>query len=450
MIAKLFDNIFGNIDIIKKERIGWYFYDFANSAFPTIVITLFLGPYLTDITTKAADINGNVNFLFWDIAAGSYFPFIISISIILQVLILPFIGAIADNSKYKKHLLFITAYIGSIATTCLFFVSSDNYVLGAWLFIIANSGFGASCVVYNSYLSYVAGTKSPETVSSMGWAYGYVGGTLLLILNLAFYLNASTLNISDEIAIRICLSSAGIWWAIFSLIPLFTLRKETAININNKIDNKKKLLCKSFIILLETIKDAKNYPQTILFLICYIFYNDGVQAVIALSAQFGSQEIGLSMEVLITVILLIQFVAIIGSLLFGYIARKYNTLFALRISIAIWVLVIVFTFFFLYTELGFYIMGVIVGLVLGGTQAISRSIFSQIIPIGKEAEYFSIYEISEKGTSWLAPFIFGLVYNFSSSYRYAVLSLVSFFIIGFILLMKFDLKRAITLSRKNY
>ena len=440
-----------NKNALKKERVGWYFYDFANSAFPTIVVTLFLGPYLTEIAANAANIDGTVKFFFWNISSGSYFPFIISLSIILQLLFLPFVGTLADTSKYKKHILFISAYIGAISTACLFFVSGTNYMLGGCLFIIANLNFGVSCVVYNSYLSYISGTKSKETVSSMGWAYGYIGGGILLIINLFLYLNANKYGISNEYAVRICLASAGIWWGIFSLIPLFTINKKRGINADNTIKNKK-LVSKTIISFIDTVKDCTKYPQTILFLICYTFYNDGVQAVIALSAQFGNKEIGLSMDVLIIVILLIQFVAFIGSLLFGYIAKKTNSIISLRISIIIWLFVIIYAFLFLYSELDFYIMGIIVGLVLGGTQAISRSIFSQIIPYGKEAEYFSVYEISEKGTSWLAPFVFGIVYNFTFSYRYAILSLLVFFIIGFVLLTKFNFvkgKNAIMNSNIN-
>lgn len=432
------NNISSNMSSQKKERIGWYFYDFANSAFATTVTTVFLGPFLTSVASAAANDAGNIPFLWFEIAAGSYFPFIVSLSVAIQVFLLPLIGSIADNTKYKKHLLFLTTYIGSLSTLGFYFVTGTNYALGGALFVIANINFGAACVVYNSYLSYVAGEKSAETVSSMGWAYGYIGGGILLLLNLYFFSNAEHYGISTELSIRICLASAGLWWGLFALITFFTLRNSP----NKPHHTTNNILSHGFTSLIKTIKEAKNYPQTLIFLLSYMFYNDGVQAVIVLAAQFGNAEIGLTMDTLITVILIIQFVAFFGSLFFGYLAKKTNPLLALKISIVIWILVIFYAYFFLYTKLDFYIMGIVVGIVLGGTQAISRSIYSQIIPIGKEAEYFSIYEVSEKGTSWLAPFLFGLIYNFTNSYRTAIISIVLFFIIGIILLLKFDFIKA--------
>jgi MFS transporter, UMF1 family len=246
--------------------------------------------------------------------------------------------------------------------------------------------------------------------------------------------------------VRICLSSAGVWWAIFSLIPLKYLRNIFPINT---VSNSKILIKKSLAALINTVKDAAKYPQTLLFLIAYIFYNDGIQAVIVLAAQFGSAELGLAMDVLITAILLVQIVAFFGSLFFNIVTKLLNTLITLKITIIIWILAILFSYFFLYSKLDFYFICCIIGLVMGGTQALSRSIYSQLIPLDKEAEYFSIYEISEKGTSWLGPLMFAIVYNFTYSYRIAIISLILFFSIGFILLLKFDFAKGKSMIKKD-
>ncbi|MDR0927867.1 MAG: MFS transporter [Ignavibacteria bacterium] len=426
-----------------KEQTSWYFYDFANSVFSTTVITVFLGPYLTQIANNAADADGNVDVILFKIAAGSLYPLIVSISVILQVVILPLLGAIADNTNYKKQLLFTTAYIGAIATMLLFFVYDSNWSLGALLFIIANINFGASCSIYNSYLNHIASEVDRDAVSSKGWALGYIGGGVLLILNLLLYNNAGALGITDGMAIRICLASAGVWWAIFSLIPMKYLRKV----IHPNLAGNTKVISSNFASIIATIKDARNYPNTLLFLLAYMLYNDGVQSVIVLASQFGSAELGLSVDVLITAILIVQFVAFIGSLVFNQVARILGSLQALLISIVVWLLVILFAYFYLYTEMDFYIVCSVVGIVMGGTQALSRSIYSQLIPSGKESEYFSVYELSEKGTSWLGPFIFAMIYNFTQSYRLAILSLALFFIFGIIALLKF--KKKVDCAKKS-
>jgi UMF1 family MFS transporter len=422
----------------KKERISWYFYDFANSVFSTSLITVFLGPYFTSIAENAANSNGNIDLFLFKIAAGSFYPLIVSISVILQVIFLPFIASIADNTRYKKQLLFLSAYIGAFATMGLFFVEGTNYALGGILFIIANINFGLSCTIYNSYLNHISTSKNINSISSIGWALGYIGGGILLVLNLFFFNNAENYGISTEFAIRICLASAGIWWAIFTLIPLKYLRN---IIPKNSLLEKKNIAKQGITSLTTTIKDAKKYPQTLLFLLAYMLYNDGVQSVISLASQFGSAELGLKIDVLITAILLVQVVAFIGSLFFNIATKYVSTLSTLKITIFIWILAIFFAYFFMYSAFDFYIVCCVVGFVMGGTQALSRSIYSQLIPIGKEAEYFSIYELSEKGTSWLGPLIFALVYNFTTSYRIAIISLISFFILGFILLFKFNFEK---------
>jgi UMF1 family MFS transporter len=439
---------------MNKERVSWYLYDFANSVFSTSVITVFLGPFFTSLAERSANSIGNIDFLFLSIAAGSFYPLIVSISVILQVIFLPILASIADNTKYKKHILFISAYIGAFATMAMFFVDERNFLLlGTILFIIANINFGASCTIYNSYLSHLFANHSNKkslalpqnlisnAISSIGWATGYIGGGILLIINLLLYNNAEFFGISSDFAVRICLASAGIWWAIFTIFPLKFLSN---INPINSYITAKNIFTNSITSLFNTIKNAKLFPQTLLFLFAYMIYNDGVQSVIVLASQFGSAELNLSMDTLIISILIVQLVAFFGSLICGKIANALSPIITLISLLIIWIFVILFAYFFLYTANDFYFICAIVGLIMGGSQSISRSIYSDIIPIGYEAEYFSLYEISEKGTSWIGPLIFAIVYNFTQSYRLAIISLVIFFVVGLILLVKFSIKQ-----RKN-
>ena len=423
----------------RREQIGWYFYDWANSAFVTTVVTVFLGPYLTNITQSAADTHGFVYPLGIPVAAGAFFPYLVSLSVFLQIFLLPIAGAVADYSQLKKRLMFTFAFIGATATIGLYFVQGANYLLGGGLFLIANIFYGASIVLYNAFLPDIAPPNRRDAVSSQGWAVGYLGGFLLLLLNLALFLNAKPLGIEAGLAVRICLASAGVWWALFSLIPLLTLRQR---GVAKALPTGERYLTIGFAQLRHTFSQASRFPQTLLFLAAYLLYNDGIQAVIALSSQFGAEELHMANSSLIILILIVQFVAFLGALIFGFLARWVGSKRAILISLVIWTAVVIFAYF-IQNQTQFFILAVPIALVLGGSQALSRSVFSQLIPPGQEAEYFSLYEISERGTSWLAPLFFGLALQFTGSYRIAIVSLIVFFAAGLLLLTRVDLRRAI-------
>lgn len=443
----------------RKERISWYLYDWANSAFSTTVVTVFLGPYLATIAENAARLAGPANnyitILGFPIHYDSYFPYVVSLSVVLQVFLLPVMGAIADYTNRKKLFLGIFAYIGAFSTMGLFFLEGTRYLLGGWLFLIANLSFGASIVVYNAYLGEISKPDERDSVSSVGWSIGYLGGGILLAINLALYTQAENLGLSAGYAVRICLTSAGIWWAIFTVFPMIVLKIRRKANI---IPPSKSILSIGFSQLWNTIKNARKYPKTLRFLIAYLFYNDGVQAVITLTAVFANKSLGLEMDFLIIIILMVQFIAFFGALLFNFIAKATKAKGAILISLIIWSCVVIYACIFLPAgdKVAFTILSVLIAIVLGGTQALSRSLFSRLIPSGKEAEYFSLYEISERGTSWLGPFIFGFVIQLQNehfinlmksigidgSYRRAVFSLIIFFIVGFLLLLKVNVKQA--------
>lgn len=415
---------------------AWYWYDWAVSAFTTTVTTVLMGPYLTTIA-KAASVNGFINVLGFQINAGSFYPFIISLSVILQVFLLPYIGTISDRSDNKNKLFALTATLGGLITSFMYFIKDDNYMLGGLLLLIANLLFGASMVIYNSYLNEISEENERDKISSRGFAYGYLGGGLLLAINLALISNAENLGLTTGEAVRISLSSAGIWWFVFALIPILKFSKlKNLNNTNSQLKSNSNL--KEFI---NTLKELKKYPQSLMFLIAYIFYNDGIQAVIVVSSQFGQEALGLDISVLTTVILMVQFVAFLGAILFEKLSQLTNTKTALIIAIIIWITGILYAYFLLNSESGFYFLGALIGLVLGGSQALSRSLFSLLIPKGKEAEYFGIYEISERGTSWIGPLVFALSLQFTASYKFAILSLAILFIIGLILILKVNFRQ---------
>lgn len=433
----------------RRERTGWYFYDWAMSAFSTTVITVFLGPFLTTVTELAAgcelgaDIcTGSVHPLGITVAAGSYFPYLVSLSVFLTVFVLPVTGAIADRTVHKKRLLALTAFVGAGATVALVFVTGDRYLLGGLLFLVANIAFGASVVVYNSFLPQLGGPDDRDGISSRGWALGYLGGGLLLALNLIAVSSLSedgnpqrTLDLA-----RWSIVSAGLWWAAFTLVPLRWLREHPPVDAapgGNVVTD-------GFRQLGRTLRGLRAYPLTLFFLVAFLIYNDGIQTVIALASQYGTEELRLEQDTLIVTILLVQFLAFGGALLLGALARRIGAWKTVLFSLVLWTGVILAAFWLpAESPLPFMALGAAIGLVLGGSQALSRSLFSQLIPTGKEGEYYGFYEISDKGTSWLGPLAFGLVYQLTSSYRIGLVSLLIFFVVGFALLLAVPIRRAI-------
>ncbi len=427
-MLKVFTNYFRSS--LKRKRRSWYLYDWANSAYSTTVITLFLGPFLTELA-KSVSKNNLVQIFGIPFPAGSIFPYSISISVLLQAFLLPLVGAIADYTKYKNLLLALFTFIGAVATVLFFIISGNIFLLGAVLLIISNVSFGASVVIYNSLLNEISTVDEREEVSSKGWAVGYIGGGLLLIFNLLIFTNNQSLGISQNLSVRLNIALAGIWWGLFSLPVIFAFSNPKKSN-KEKFSNK--IFANSFKQLIGTFKDAKNYPITLMFLLAYLFYNDGVQSVISLSSQFGQEELHLSMLFLTIVILSVQFVAAFGAILFLKLSKMFSEKNSILIAIIVWVFILIYAFGFLKGQTDFFILAMCIAIVMGGIQSISRSLYSKLIPQNKESEYFSIYEISEKGTSWLGPFAFGLTYQLTLSYRFAILSLLIFFLIGGLIL----------------
>src|SRR5579883_1902154 len=421
-----------------REQRGWYMYDFANSAFSTTVVTLFMGPYLTAITKSAADASGYVHPFGIPVDARAYWGYMVSLSVVCQVLFLPIVGAIADYGRRKREVLAATAYLGAVATIGMFFLQGSEYLFGGLLFLIANVTFGASCVIYNSFLPEIARPEDRDAVSSKGFALGYIGGGVLLALNLVLFLRAEKMGISEGLAVRINLASAGVWWAIFTIPTILALHNRGPARQLPAGQRAVEAVLKQ---LGHTLRDVRQYPQTTTFLIAYLLYNDAIQTVIALASQFGNDELKIPVSTLTLAILMVQFVAFFGSMAFNWIAAATNAKRAVVLSLVIWTGTLIYIYLAVKSTLEFFVLAAIVGMVMGGSQALSRSLYAQLVPKAKEAEYYSIYEISDKGTSWMCPLMFGLAMQATHSYRLAVLSLIVFFIAGLAVLLKVDMQR---------
>ncbi len=278
------------------------------------------------------------------VAAGSYYPYLISLSVLLTVFVLPVIGAIADRSLHKKRLLAATAFTGAAATIGMLFVTGDRYLLGGALFVIANISFGAAIVVYNSFLPQLGGPDERDAISSRGWALGYLGGGVLLALNLVAVqsFGNGTAERTLDLA-RWSIVSAGLWWAAFTLVPLRWLREHpTAAAL--AAAGRGNVLTDGFRQLGRTLREIKAYPLTLFFLLAFLVYNDGIQTVITLASQYGTEELRLGQSTLIVTILLVQFLAFGGALGLGALAGRIGAWKTVLLSLVLWTGVIVAAF----------------------------------------------------------------------------------------------------------
>lgn len=430
----------------KREIFGWTMYDWANSAFSTTVVTTLLGPYLfalADGSDTPLVILGNI------IEPAAIFPFATSLSVILQVFFLPLLGTIADYTNLKKRLLLTFAYIGAGATVLLFFIQSDMpmlgtngaVLLGVLLFIIANLSFGAAIVFYNAYLPDIVTPDQRDKISSRGFAMGYLGGGLLLLVNLIL------INVMEDtsLAVRISLASAGVWW--FAFTYFYPRQRLIVREAAQQLPPNTSLVSFGFRKIRSTLTEIRHkYPETLRYLIAYLIYNDGIQTVISVSTLFAADELGVESSSLVLLVLMIQFMAFGGALLFSFLAGKMGAKRAIMLSLFIWSGLVIYAYVWLETETQLFVMGAFLAMVLGGSQALSRSLYSQMIPQDQESEYFGFYEISERGTSWMGPLAFAYAAQITGSQRSALITLIIFFIVGLVLLSRVDVRKAMLAS----
>jgi MFS transporter, UMF1 family len=449
----------------RREQRAWYWYDWANSGYVTTVGAVLFAPYLTSVAERDAcgfttDVDkglkctASLSVLGLSVSPGSLVFYVITLVTIVSAFVLPVVGAVADRSPRRRTLMARLAWAGSLAAGCMFFVEGTNWQLGAFLLLLANLALGASLVVYDAILIDIAGPDERDRVSSRGWALGYLGGGVLLLFNLALVQGHDAVGLDTETAVRVSLLSAAVWWGGFTFVPWRGLRDRgsayaatgdaTGADGSGRTGRDAGLVRGSFTQLRTTLRDLRHYPVTLTFLVAYLFYNDGIQTVIVSASTYGENELGFGTSVLISTILLVQYVAFLGALLFGRVAERIGARRVVLVGLLLWMLIVSAGYFLPENEIApFLVLAAGIGLVLGGTQALSRSFFSQLVPRGREAEYFSLYQAGERGTSWLGTLLFGLVHQWTDSYRPAIFALIVFFLVGFVLLLRVDPVRGI-------
>ncbi|HMO80171.1 MAG TPA: MFS transporter [Pyrinomonadaceae bacterium] len=432
----------------RKEVFGWIMYDWANSAFYTTVVSVLVGPYLTALAQADVGRGGVVLGLgpFGSITSDNLFPATLGFSVFIQIFLLPVLGSIADYTNLKKRLMAAFCYTGVMASCLLFFISGDSYLWGCALLMVANISFAAANVFYNAFLIDITTEDKRDRVSSHGYALGYFGGVIMLLLNLGLISNASTLGMSEGLAVRISMLSASLWWGVFAIVTFKLIKNRGAIKENVP---KRKLVTVGFKEVFKTLRELYGLRYTCLFLIAYLFYNDGIQTVILNSSVFLSQELfvarglEISQSFLLGIFVVAQVAALFGSLIFEWISRFLGTKRTILVCVAIWCCIVIHAYAFLQSTAQAFVMAIFIGLVLGSTQALSRSLYSQMIPKERESAFFGLYEISEKGTSWVGNLVFAVVVGTTGSFRHAILALIVFFVVGFVILLFTNTTKAI-------
>jgi MFS transporter, UMF1 family len=422
-----------------RQRFGWYAYGWASHSFETTVVTVFMSRYLPAVAGNAVGKDGRLHVLGLPILPGSVFVYVVSACSVLLVVLMPIVGAFADRSGRKRLMLLSFGYFGAASCTAMVFVGRTGWMLGAVLFAAAFLSYSCAKVVYNSLLPDLAEPDLRDRVSSVGWAAGYVGSGILLAVNFGW----SFLIEDGALLARLSLCSAGLWWAVFSLVPLRILR-HLPPSVTGRRQASGSVFAAGFRELGDTLRGLRRFPLTLLFLVAFLIYYDGISTVTTLSADYGQKELRLGETTLLSAILLVQFTGFGGALLLGRFAERWGAKTVIAASLVVWIGVVVAVYFLQAgNALQFYAVALVLSIVLGGTQALSRSLYSSMIPQGKEAEYFSLYEISSSGTSALGPLLFGLTLQNTGSYRTAIFSLVVFFVAGLAVLLTVNVPKAI-------
>ncbi len=411
----------------NRSIYAWALYDWANSAYVTTVIAGFFPIFFKEYFSADVDVT----------VSTAQLGFANSISSLFIVLIAPLLGAIADVGGLKKRFLFLFAYLGILMSAALSFVNEGAWEAAVFVYAVGNIGFMGSNIFYDSLLPTVAEDKKVDFVSGLGFALGYLGGGILFSLNIWIYQDPTFFGLSSSIeAVQVSFISVALWWTLFSL-PLLLLVKETK-PVKDK--GSVQIILEGYRRLSETINKIKHLKGLLLFLIAYWLYIDGVDTIIRMAVDYG-MAIGLDAKSLVLSLLIVQFVGFPATLIFAKLAQNWNTKKAILLAISIY-LIITFWAAFMDEIYEFYILATMIALVQGGIQALSRSYYTKMIPSEYAAEFFGFYNFLGKTAAILGPFLIGMVALITENSRVGIASVAIFFILGAILLMKVDAKKA--------
>lgn len=419
--------------VFNKTQKAWAFYDWANSVYSLVIGTVLLPIYYEEVT-KSAGLE-TMHFLGFEFINTALYSLVISISFFIIAVLSPYLASLADFSGKKKNFMKVFVWIGSISCMGLFFFNSGTIFIGLLGALFASVGFTGSLVFYNAFLPEIAEPEKQDRLSARGFALGYFGSSLLLILNLMMVQKPVWFGLGEGgagMATRISFLLVGIWWIGFSQITFRHLpHKERAVG-----ERPASMLKVGYQKLGNVWREFMEIPRLKRFLFSFFWYSTGVQTVILLASIFGAKVLNLETSQLILSILTIQFVGIAGAILFSRLSGMLGNIKAIGIAVFIWVGVCVAAYY-VQTANQFYIVAGIVGLVMGGIQALSRSTYSKLLPETEDhATYFSFYDVTEKVATMAGMFTMFAIEQTTGDLRNAAFGLMAFFILGFIQLLR--------------
>ncbi|MCM3739589.1 MFS transporter [Oceanobacillus luteolus] len=418
----------------KKLQRSWMMYDFGNSAFATTIMAAVLPVYYANVAASGLE----------EGLATSYWGYSQSISVLLIAILAPILGAISDFSAAKKKFLQFFAFMGIIASILLAFVGEGDYILASILFIVGSIGFSGGNIFYDGFLPEVADKDEMDRVSSGGYAYGYIGGGILLTINILMILNPQWFGLPNTVAAtQLSFATVGIWWLVFSIPLLKNIKEEKKVEIKRD----KSYIAIGFSRVGNTFREIKQYKQALIFLLAFWLYNDGISTIMRMATIYGA-EIGIAGNDLIVALLITQFVGIPFTFFFGWLASKITAKRALSITLLTY-MVITILGYFMTSAIHFYVLAIAVGMVQGGAQSLSRSIFGRMIPENKHAEFFGFYGISSKFAAMFGPFLFAFIGQITGNSRFGIISLIFFFIAGLIILRFVDVEKGIEEAQRQ-
>jgi UMF1 family MFS transporter len=432
--------------IKKREILGWATYDFANSAFATTILAVIFNQYFA---TVVAGGEKGVHIFGWRLHGASFFTFAVSVSMAISAILSPFLGAVADASGTKKRFLITFCYTAVLFTGLLSLVHAGDYWMGAAFFIVANIGFAGGNVFYNAFLPEISTDRNIGRISGLGWALGYIGGGALLALNLVMLKYPEVVGYpAGSFTVHDCFLSVSVWWFFFSL-PTFLLLKERAPG--PRTSSKWSDFRAGYRRLQHTLRRIKTFRELAKFLVAFLIYNEGIETVIIMASIFGAEVLKMETGEIILFFLMIQGIAFVGSLIFGWLADAIGNKRTVLISLGIWSFIVLWAF-----QLGilgdpkreYWILGGLAGIVLGGSQAASRSLQGLFTPDANSAEFFGFFAVSGKFASIFGPLIYGILIAITGSVQSGILSLLFFFIAGGMILWTVNEKKGMEERRK--
>ncbi len=422
----------------KKLVRAWAMYDWANSAY-ALVISSAIFPIFYEKVTKTADGNDKLRFLGHEFLNTELYSYALALSFLVVALLSPILSSIADYTGNKKVFMKFFTYLGALSTLLLFFFTGrENVGFGLTFSVLASIGFWGSLVFYNAFLPEIAPPEKQDYASALGFTYGYIGSVLLMIFNLVMITYPEWFGIHNPtLPARISFLSVGLWWMLFAQIPFGKLP-------DNIYDNpprfRRKILLIGYRKLYNVLKEIRHQPYLRRFLYGFFLYSFAAQTIFYVAGIFGSKELNLPTEKLILTILVVQLVGIVGALSFAKLAEKIGNIRALQVILFIWIVITLIAYFLdkndPNVEYWFYFLGGLVGLVMGSIQTLSRSSYSKMLPEdpGVHTTYFSFYDVFEKIAIVLGTFAFGLLEWVTGSMRAAVLLMMVFFALAFVIL----------------